>query len=183
MDFFSIIMCRMLPLDFYLQTSGHEILAWSKYDRFWTKFSMSIAKIYKRIYELLWQEPSGLENDLFLGESTEFALFEQQQLWIENSPHSEKLKISLITKYPLTWGMQRRKVQLTLEEESFTGFSGLLHSQEGRTYHFFYFSSFKSKLRFRNTNDKTCILFSPAWLNKSLLVARFGWIGIGRFFN
>ena len=75
MDFFSIIMCQMLPLDFYLQASGPEILAWSKYDRFWTKFSMSIAKIYERIYELLWQEPSGLENDLFLGESTEFALF------------------------------------------------------------------------------------------------------------
>ena len=58
--------------------------------------------------------------------------------WIENSSHSDKLKISLITKYPLTWGMQRRKVQLTLEEESFTGFSGLLHSQEGRTYQFFF---------------------------------------------
>ena len=63
--------------------------------------------------------------------------------WIENSSHSEKLKISLITKYPLTWGMQRRKVQLTLEEESFTGFSGLLHSQEGRTYQYHVFLLFR----------------------------------------
>ena len=39
---------------------------------------MSIAKIYEQIYELLWQDSSGIENDLFLGESTEFALFEQQ---------------------------------------------------------------------------------------------------------
>ena len=82
MDFFCIIMllvCQMLQLDFYIQASGHEIRAWSKYDdQFWAKFSMLIAEIYEQIYELLWQDSSGIENDLFLGESTEFALFEQQ---------------------------------------------------------------------------------------------------------
>ena len=72
MDFFNtlnmLLVCQMLPLNFYFRLSGHEILAWSTYDQFWAKFSMSIAKIYEQIYELLWQEPSGLENDLFLGE-------------------------------------------------------------------------------------------------------------------
>ena len=82
MDFFNtlimLLVCKMLPLNFYFQLSGHKIFAWSKHDQFWAKFSMSIAKIYEQIYELLWQDSSGIENDLFLGESTEFALFEQQ---------------------------------------------------------------------------------------------------------
>ena len=60
-----LLVCQMLPLNFYFQLSGHKIFAWSKHDQFWAKFSMSIAKIYEQIYELLWQEPSGLENDLF----------------------------------------------------------------------------------------------------------------------
>ena len=64
------------------------------------KFSMMIAKIYGQFYELLWQEPSGLESDLFLRENTKYAPWKGKAL--RSKFPLKKFNISLITKYPLT---------------------------------------------------------------------------------
>ena len=56
-----------------------------------------IAKIYGQIYELLWQEPSGLKSDLFLRENTKYG----KKIPEEKIP-LKKLNISLIPKYSLT---------------------------------------------------------------------------------